>query len=279
MPELPEVETVCRGLRPALLEHKITRVQQNRPNLRIPFPANMPGRLEGVTVNRLYRRAKYIVADLSSGESLILHLGMSGRIVIHDTPPKPQKHDHVVIETDRPNTIIFNDPRRFGMVDLTDTHTLDDHRFFAHLGPEPLGNRFHADYLYETLSNKKTNIKTALLDGRIVVGVGNIYAAESLYHAGIHPERIANTLKQSEIENLITAIRNVLETAIAAGGSSLRDYVQADGELGYFQHQWAVYGKAGEKCPNCTCDINETGGIQKITQGGRSTFYCPSRQN
>jgi formamidopyrimidine-DNA glycosylase len=279
MPELPEVETVCRGLRPKLLDRKIIKVIQNRPNLRIPFPANLAERTQNRTVKSINRRAKYIVIDLSSGESLIIHLGMSGRIVIHETPPTPEKHDHLVINTDEGTQIILNDPRRFGMVDLCETSSIDEHRFFVHLGPEPLGNTFDAEYLKTALENKKTNIKTALLDQRIVVGVGNIYAAEALYLSRISPDRSAGALTGAEVENLTRAIRETLIKAIEAGGSSLKDYVKADGELGYFQHKWAVYGKEGQKCPDCTCDFETTGGIKKITQGGRSTFYCPTQQN
>ena len=279
MPELPEVETVCRGLRPKLIGQTFIQVIQNRPNLRIPFPENMVSRLTGKKVERINRRAKYIIIDLSSHESLIIHLGMSGRIVMHDDIPETQKHDHMILDTDAGTRIIFNDPRRFGMVDLWDTKDIENHRFFSHLGPEPLGNQFNAEYLSKALNNKKTNIKNALLDQRIVVGVGNIYAAEALYQARIDPTRKAGDLKTNEIEDLVLAIRDTLKTAIESGGSSLRDYVQASGELGYFQHKWAVYGKTGEKCPDCSCDIDKTGGIQKITQGGRSTFYCPHLQN
>jgi len=275
MPELPEVETVCRGLQKPLVGKRISAVQQNRPNLRIPFPANMLKRLIGQTVNTLYRRAKYIIADLSSNESLIIHLGMSGRILIHDDHPAPEKHDHMVIDTDQGARIIFNDPRRFGMVDLAPTATLAQHRFFSHLAPEPLSNSFHADYLFKKLRNKRTTIKSAVLDQCIIVGVGNIYAAESLFQSHIHPERLANTLSQAEVENLVVAIRDVLNKAIEAGGSSLRDYVQASGELGYFQHKWAVYGKVGEPCHAKGCVST----IQKIQQSGRSTFYCPTCQN
>ncbi|MGM0422979.1 MAG: bifunctional DNA-formamidopyrimidine glycosylase/DNA-(apurinic or apyrimidinic site) lyase [Pseudomonadota bacterium] len=279
MPELPEVETVCRGLQKSLIDVTITDVEQRRANLRIPFPEHLPDRLTGTTPLRLYRRAKYLVMDLSSSETLILHLGMSGRIIIQaDSTIPAQKHDHLILTTAAKNRIIFNDPRRFGMVDLTPTAELESHRFFRSLGPEPLGNAFHAPALAQKLAGKTVAIKNALLDQRSVAGLGNIYVSEALFHAGIDPRRPAGSLQTSEIEALVPAIRTVLETAIAAGGSSLRDYVQASGALGYFQHQFAVYNKVGQPCPDCHCDLLKTGGIQKITQSGRSTFFCPVKQ-
>jgi len=279
MPELPEVETVCRWLQRSLIDIKITDVQQRRANLRIPFPDHLPDRLTGAVPLRLYRRAKYLIMDLSSAETLILHLGMSGRIIIQPDKTIPaQKHDHLILTTAAGKRIIFNDPRRFGMVDLTPTAALESHRFFRALGPEPLGNGFHAPALGEKLSGKKVAIKNALLDQRVVAGLGNIYVSEALFYAGIDPRRPAGSLRKPEIESLVPAIRTVLEKAIAAGGSSLRDYVQANGDLGYFQHQFAVYNKAGQKCPGCHCDLAKTGGIEKITQSGRSSFFCPVKQ-
>ncbi len=272
MPELPEVETVCRGLAVPLSDSLIIGVHQNRPDLRIPFPKDMGPRVCGKTVTSVYRKAKYIVIDLSSDESLIMHLGMSGRILIQNPIEDVAKHDHMALDLKDGTRIVFNDPRRFGMVDMAETANIDDHRFFAHLGPEPLGNGFNAKNFHDRIKNKRTAIKTALLDQRIVVGVGNIYAAEALFHAGVHPERLCHTITTDEAEKLVRAVRDVLNKAIEAGGSSLKDYVKADGELGYFQHSWAVYGRAGEPCHTCKTEI------EKITQGGRSTFYCPSCQ-
>lgn len=272
MPELPEVETVCRGLDRVMTGQRFTHVQQNRKNLRIPFPPRLPQKLTGQRIIGIHRRAKYILIDLDNDTTLIIHLGMSGRMVID--PDHTNKHDHLVFTLSNNNTIVFNDPRRFGLVDLCATADLPHHRLFAHLGVEPLSRHFSARYLADKIHNKKTDIKTAIMDQRVVVGVGNIYACDSLYLAGISPLRPAHKLTMPEITRLTRIIKQVLRKAIAAGGSSLRDYVQTDGSLGYFQHQWAVYGKAGQKCKGCTC----ADGIQRITQGGRSTFYCPDRQ-
>ncbi len=184
----------------------------------------------------------------------------------------------MIMTLDNDIKIVFNDPRRFGLVDLVATQETEQHRFFRHLGPEPFDAAFNADYLAKKFKNKKTAVKVAIMDQRVVVGVGNIYAAEALFDSGIDPARAAGDLSLKDVKKLVTAIQDVLARAIKAGGSSLRDYVQADGELGYFQHQWAVYGKPGEKCKGCTCDIKKTGGIQRLTQGGRSTFYCPRKQ-
>ena len=280
MPELPEVETVCRGLTRPLNGKIISRVETHRPNLRIPFPENLENRLAGVRVTDIYRRAKYVLIPVSNGETLILHLGMSGRILISgpDDHPPLQKHDHMVITTDDNIRIIFNDPRRFGMVDIALTESIENHRFFKHLGPEPLGNHFSAAHLQEKFNRKTVSVKNALLDQRIVAGLGNIYVCEALYHAGIDPRRAAGDLATDELTHLVAAIRAVLNTAIAAGGSSLKDYVQIDGNLGYFQHKFAVYGKTGKACHDCNCDVSITGGVQKIAQAGRSTFFCPRKQ-
>lgn len=279
MPELPEVETVCRGLSKALPGHTIAAVQQNRKDLRIPFPAGLK-KLAGHKVTGIHRRAKYILVSLSGGKTLMIHLGMSGRLTIHAKPAKytPEKHDHMVLTLDNGTRVVFNDARRFGIVDLAETDKLQQHRFFSHLGPEPFDKEFSAAHLAQKLADKKIAVKLAVMDQTVVVGVGNIYAAEALFMAGIDPARAAQSLDISEIRKLVTAIRKVLQAAIDAGGSSLRDYVQTDGELGYFQHKWAVYGKEGEKCKGCACNIKKTGGIRRITQGGRSTFYCPLKQ-
>ncbi|HWI29201.1 MAG TPA: bifunctional DNA-formamidopyrimidine glycosylase/DNA-(apurinic or apyrimidinic site) lyase [Stellaceae bacterium] len=276
MPELPEVETVRRGLALRMEGRRVQRLTLNRSDLRLPMPADLRERVEGRRVERLGRRAKYILAHLDDGGVLIAHLGMSGRLVLSEpgasAPPDP--HDHVVFTLEDGAELRFNDARRFGMLDYAREGELEQHKFFAHLGPEPLGNEFNGPALAARLAGKATPIKAALLDQRIVAGLGNIYVSESLYHAGLSPRRLAETVVGPRAERLALAIRDVLERAIAAGGSSLRDYVQASGELGYFQHHWAVYGKEGEQCPGCDCGK----GIRRIVQGGRSTFYCAKRQ-
>lgn len=273
MPELPEVETVCRGLARTLPRHVIRRVEKKRGGLRVPFPADL-GSIRGRKIAAIARRAKYILAHLSGGRTLILHLGMSGRLTVAKNP-RAEKHDHLILTMDDGATVTLNDPRRFGLAALADTKDLEKHKFFAHLGPEPFDRKFTAAWLAEKLKSKKIAVKLAIMDQRLVVGVGNIYASEALFAAGIDPRRPARSLKPAEIKKLAAAIRNVLRRAIRAGGSSLRDYVQADGALGYFQHHWAVYGKEGERCRGCTC---KTAGVKRIIQGGRSTFYCPVKQ-
>ncbi len=279
MPELPEVETVRTGLAPAMEGQVIAHAQVNRPDLRWPFPDNMAGRLTGQTVLRLRRRSKYILADLSSNETLLIHLGMSGRILVSGDPlgqfvrdhPSPEKHDHVVIDMKNGARITFNDPRRFGAMDLIDTEHADTHPLLAKLGPEPLGNSFSEEYLATVLKNKNTPIKSALLDQRIVAGLGNIYVCEALFRAGISPKRRAGAVSQRRAVTLVPIIRDVLSEAITAGGSSLRDFRQADGELGYFQHSFDVYDRQDEPCRKPAC----TGTIRRIVQSGRSSFYCP----
>lgn len=279
MPELPEVETVCRGLSKAMTGQKIARIELLRKKIRNTVPPAV-AKISGAKVTGITRRAKYILIALDSGQTLIFHLGMSGRMVIQvrgvNTPL--EKHDHLVMYLADGQRIVFNDARRFGVVDLDDTDALDNSKWFKHLGREPLDKGFSAEYLASKFRGKKVVVKLALMDQRVVVGVGNIYASEALFMAGINPKRRAGSIKKEEIAKLVSSIRKVLEKAIAAGGSSLRDYVQADGELGYFQHHWAVYDKAGKKCPGCKCDVSETGGIRRIVQGARSTFYCPLKQ-
>ena len=275
MPELPEVETVCRGIAPVLEGRTLLRVEQRRTDLRFPFPDRFVERLEGQTVERISRRAKYILASLSSGEVLIIHLGMSGRMTLIPAAEMkeftPGKHDHVIFETDRHDLVVFNDPRRFGLMDLCPEQELSSHKLFAGMGPEPLGNEFNEEYLSEKFRGKKTSVKAALLDQRIVAGLGNIYVCEALFYAGISPKRQAASVAGKRAARLVPAIRDVLQRAIAAGGSTLKDYARVDGELGYFQHNFAVYGREGEPCPKKGC----TGTIKRIVQGGRSTFYCP----
>lgn len=279
VPELPEVETVCRGLSPIVQGRRLTRVEQRRPNLRQSFPVDFVPRLTGRQVILVRRRAKYMLWDLDDGATLVIHLGMSGRMVTTDCwPDDPGRHDHVIFATDAGQAVIFSDPRRFGLMDLAETARLDAHPLFAGLGPEPLGNDFSGPVLAARLAGRRTPLKAALLDQRVVAGLGNIYVAEALFGAGLDPRRAAADVDAAAAERLAQAIRAVLTRAIAAGGSSLRDYVQASGELGYFQHDFAVYDREGQPCPGCNCDVAATGGVRRIVQGGRSTFYCPQRQ-
>ncbi len=279
MPELPEVETVRRGLGPVMEGVVITRADVNRPDLRWPFPPHMAERLTGRRVERLRRRSKYILADLSSGETLLIHLGMSGRMLVSGDPlgrfahehPAAEKHDHVVLHMENGTRITFNDPRRFGAMDLMATDGADTHKLLAVLGPEPLGNDFHDSVLVEAFKGRNTPVKSALLDQRIVAGLGNIYVCETLFRAKISPKRKAGRIAAPRVAAMVPIIRTVLEEAIAAGGSSLRDFRQADGELGYFQHSFDVYGREGEPCRTAGC----TGTITRIVQSGRSSFYCP----
>jgi formamidopyrimidine-DNA glycosylase len=280
MPELPEVETVRRGLQPVLEGARIATAQVNRPDLRWPLPDKMAARLEGARVTALRRRSKYILADLDSGETLLIHLGMSGRILVSGAPlgafhhdhPAPQKHDHVVLTTEAGARVTFNDARRFGAMDLLPTAAAEAHPLLAGLGPEPLGNGFSEGYLGQRLAGRRTPVKAALLDQRVVAGLGNIYVAEALFRARISPRRLAGNLGPVRIGRLVPAIRETLAEAIAAGGSSLRDYRRADGELGYFQHSFAVYGRPGEACPACSTPI------RRAVQAGRSSFWCPRCQ-
>lgn len=282
MPELPEVETVRRGLAPAMEGQKILRADVNRPDLRWPFPENMAARLTGATITALRRRSKYVLADLDTCETLIIHLGMSGRMTVSGDPlgqfhhdhPAAQKHDHVVFHMANGARVTFNDARRFGAMDLAQTAQLEEHWLIKPIGPEPLGNMFDEPYLIAKLAGKNTPIKTALLDQRILAGLGNIYVCEVLFRAGINPKRKAGALSAQRVATLVPIIRDVLAEAIDAGGSSLRDYRQADGELGYFQHGFAAYDREGHRCKTKGC----AGTIGRIVQSGRSTFYCPKCQ-
>ncbi|MFN4159294.1 MAG: bifunctional DNA-formamidopyrimidine glycosylase/DNA-(apurinic or apyrimidinic site) lyase [Gemmobacter sp.] len=282
MPELPEVETVRRGLVPVMEGRHITAVAVNRPDLRWPLPEGMGARLTGARVLALRRRSKYILADLSSGETLLIHLGMSGRMLVsgavlgqfHHPHPAPGKHDHVVLEMEGGARVTFNDARRFGMMDLMATDAQEAHPLLAALGPEPMGNGFSETYLAERLRGRQTPVKAALLDQHLVAGLGNIYVCEVLFRAGISPRRLAGNIGAARAARLVPVIREVLAEAIAAGGSSLRDYRQADGELGYFQHAFRVYGREGQPCLSPGCG----GTIARIVQAGRSSFYCPRCQ-
>ncbi|MDB5490941.1 MAG: 5-hydroxymethyluracil glycosylase [Micavibrio sp.] len=278
MPELPEVETVCRGLEPVMMGQVITRIDTHRAGLRVPFPEALSENVAGARVLRIARRAKYILIHLNNGMVLVIHLGMSGRMTVEEAGFKPARHDHMVIHLKDKRMVAFNDARRFGVVDLVEEGAMESHALFRHLGPEPLSNEFSGPALAAKLKGKKTSVKVAIMDQRVVVGVGNIYASEALFLSGISPKRLAGQVQGERAEALVRAIRKVLQKAIRAGGSSLRDYRQADGELGYFQHQFTVYNREGQACPGCTCDIAKTKGILRITQGGRSSFYCPRKQ-
>jgi formamidopyrimidine-DNA glycosylase len=290
MPELPEVETVKMGLQPVMEGYRFTHVETRRGDLRVPFPNDFAGRLTGRRVKKLWRRAKYILGDLDDGETLVIHLGMSGRMSVHveghakklgnyvhdmgGATIGKDKHDHVVMDTDAPARIVFNDHRRFGLMLLVDTAELAEHKLFKGLGAEPLSDDFHTAYLREALKGKKTPIKSALLDQRVIAGLGNIYVCEALYRAKISPKRQAAKVNPEQVTRLTPAIKTVLREAIKAGGSSLRDHRRTDGELGYFQKTFAVYDREGEPCPGEGCK----GTIKRIVQAGRSTFYCPSCQ-
>lgn len=269
MPELPEVETTVRGLRPVLDGRRIAQVAVHRPDLRRPFPVDLGQRLTGARVTALGRRAKYGLIETDRGDTLIFHLGMSGRWRLDPTEPLP--HDHLVLTTDEGRQAALNDPRRFGSVDLWLTDDLASYPPFAAMGPEPLGPDLTAACLARALAGRSASIKQMLLDQRVVAGLGNIYVCEALYEARISPRRAAGRIAEPRLERLVAAIRLVLEAAIAAGGSSLRDYARPDGELGYFSKQFRVYGREGEPC--------ECGGIvRRYAEGGRSTFWCPKCQ-
>lgn len=298
MPELPEVETVKRGLSPFMEGAVVTKLEVRRPNLRFPFPDNFAERVEGQTVTSLSRRAKYLVADLSSGEALIMHLGMSGSFrvevdevnkaqdlknVFHHDKSKAEKHDHVVfyLEGEKGKArIIYNDPRRFGYMELIERHNFDEHPYFAKMGIEPIGNALNGDVIAQLFKNKKAPLKSALLDQRLIAGLGNIYVCEALHGAGLSPTRVSGTLVKKNgkagrhCEPLAQEIRDVIQRAIKAGGSSLKDHRQADGSLGYFQHSFKVYDQEGKPCVKESCK----GVVERIIQSGRSTFHCPKCQ-
>ena len=287
MPELPEVETVMRGLTPALLGRQIVGADVRRAGLRYPFPEDMAGRLRGVRVIHLHRRGKYILCDLDSGQSLLIHLGMSGSVLVSAGPGDLGKHDHVVLDLDNGGRVIFNDPRRFGALDLIQTDKADLHRLLVGMGVEPLGNHFNDAYLAGAFAGRAVPIKTALLDQRIIAGLGNIYVCEALWHAQISPIRAAGRIGRPRLSRLCVAIRDVLERAIVAGGSSLKDHRQTSGDWGHFQHHFNAYGREGEEClanHGQAIGANQSGAnrcsgvIRRIVQSNRSTFYCPKCQ-
>jgi formamidopyrimidine-DNA glycosylase len=300
MPELPEVETVRRGLQPVMEGRKIVKADARRADLRFPFQKDFVARLTGQTVTGLGRRAKYLMADLASGDVLLMHLGMSGsfRVIkgedenvpgkFHHPRTEDRAHDHVVFHMSSGASVIFNDPRRFGYMKIIARAALEQEPLLKGLGPEPLGNEFDAKMLARACANKKTSLKAALLDQRVVAGLGNIYVCEALYRSHLSPRRLAATLATKagqrkggaggeptdHAKRLVTAIHAVLNQAIKAGGSSLRDHRQTDGELGYFQHSFQVYDREGEKCQTAGC----SGIVRRFTQNGRSTFWCPKCQ-
>jgi len=279
MPELPEVETIRRGLMPALAGKRIASVTVRRPDLRIPLPRDLRARLEGKRIATIGRRAKYLLLELETDDICVVHLGMSGRLFIEkDAVRVLGAHDHITLAMEDGVRVTLNDPRRFGLVALVKRADFAHHKLFAAIGPEPLAPEFDGPALAAAVAGRKTPLKAALLDQRRIAGLGNIYVCEAMFRAGLSPKRRAGTVKGEKAVLLAAAIKRVLEDAIASGGSSLRDYVQPSGELGYFQHRWAVYDKEGKACPGCTCDVAKTGGIRRLVQGGRSTFYCPRRQ-
>lgn len=275
MPELPEVETVRRGLEGRIVGQRIIEAETRRQTLRIPLPDKFAARMTSRRFERFERRGKYILAYLDDGTVLIIHLGMSGRITLDSTGQQvARRHDHVVFRMENGTVATYNDPRRFGLMTLCRDVEVQEHRLLAGMGTDPLSNEFNGPYLAERLKGKRTPIKAALLDQKIVAGLGNIYVSEALFGAGLSPRRSAHTVQGSRAEMLSATIRQVLDRALQAGGSSLRDYVQANGELGYFQYQFSVYGREGEPCPKCDCKST----IKRILQSGRSTFYCSKRQ-
>jgi formamidopyrimidine-DNA glycosylase len=279
MPELPEVETVRRGLEPVLTGRRLEAVVVHNRRLRRPIPDDFEARLAGRRIDGIGRRAKYLLIDMEGGDCLIAHLGMSGRFLIYPGGvPELTRHDHVVFETEGGAAVVYNDPRRFGQMDVIASEARDSHPLLARLGPEPLGNRFSAAVLAEKLVGRTGPIKTALMDQSVVAGIGNIYACEALFKAGISPIRKAGSIGPVRMARLVQAIRETLTEAIAAGGSTLRDHRRPDGELGYFQHSFAVYDRQGEACPGCDRDLARTGGIRRTVQAGRSTFSCSRRQ-
>jgi formamidopyrimidine-DNA glycosylase len=285
MPELPEVETVRRGLEPAIVGRRISRAIINRPNLRFAFPEHFSDRLESAQIIALRRRAKYLVAELDTGEALIMHLGMSGRFTIyenersqpghfHHVVKSAELHDHVVFQLDNGTVIIYNDPRRFGFMDLIPFNTLDQSPFFKGLGLEPLNGALDGSALLSLFQSKKTPLKSALLDQRLIAGLGNIYVCEALFRAKLHPQKQAGTLTDAQAQDLAQAIVDVLQEAVEAGGSTLRDFAHADGSLGYFQHRFRVYDQEGKRCTEASC----SGVINRVMLGGRSTYFCATCQ-
>lgn len=273
MPELPEVETICLGLQSQILSKKISSIFTSDKNLRLPFPKNFADQLENQEILSITRRARYILINITLEKIILIHLGMSGKLIYQkELSKKLALHDHCVIKFNDDSALIYNDPRRFGLIDLVDKEKIFNHKMIKNLGPEPLSTEFKAKYLYQKLKGKKINIKTAMMDNKIVVGVGNIYINESLFESSISPLRSAESLKLNELEILVKTIKKILKKAIKFGGSTLRDYVNLNGNVGEFQFDFKVYGRDNKKCSNCDSLV------KRIKQNGRSSFYCSNCQ-
>ncbi len=278
MPELPEVETIKEALDKAILGASIKKVEVSCRRFRVPIPDDFEKKISGATIVSLKRIAKYILINLDNGLTVIWHLGMSGQIKIcKNRPTVLAKHDHVVLDTDK-NCLIFNDARRFGLLTYCRTEQTLENSLLCHLGLDALDVNFNGNFLFEKFKNKALAVKVALLDQRLICGIGNIYASEALYKARILPTRPAKSLSRKECIRLAESIKTVLNNAIKAGGSTLKDYRKPDGSMGYFQNEHCVYDKTGQRCPDCICNILKTGGVQKLVLGGRSTFYCATLQ-
>lgn len=274
MPELPEVETICRGIAHNIIGKKIIATKTSDKKLRLPFPPQFSINLQNQTIVSVQRRARYILINLSSKKVLLIHLGMSGKLVYHQKWSKELfKHDHCLIEFSDSSALIYNDPRRFGLIDLVDENSINKHAMIKNLGPEPLSDEFDHKYLQNKLRGKKINIKTAMMDNAIVVGVGNIYINESLFASKISPKKSAGNLELLELKKLVKNIKIILQKAIESGGSTLRDYVQLSGDVGEFQFDFKVYGRDNQDCVICASKI------VRIKQNGRSSFYCASCQS
>lgn len=282
MPELPEVETVMQGLTPFLMSRKITAMDVRSPKLRIPIPKQKLKSFIGASVTGVERRAKYIFIHFNNNKTIIVHLGMTGSFSVY--PPQRyaeidmDRHDHLVMTTDKNVKIIYRDPRRFGMVDVVGTDDISSYKAIKILGPEPLEDAFTSRVLAEKIKNKKTPIKVAIMDQAIVVGVGNIYASEALFLSAINPTTPACDVSDKKLSLLVDKIKFILNAAIQSGGSTLRDYRRVGGETGYFQFNFSVYDREGEACVTCKSSLKKSGGIQRIVQAGRSTFYCATCQ-
>lgn len=278
MPELPEVETIKNAVKDAMDGAVILCATVRQPKLRESVPVDFAQRIRNAKIIGLRRIAKYMLMDLDNGQTVIWHFGMSGKIKIESAKPNPpEKHDHILIETDK-GVLVYNDPRRFGVVLLCESDGLKQHHCFKRLGLDPWDANLTADYLLAKLANHKCAIKLSLLNQEIICGIGNIYASEILYRARIRPDRAGESVTRAQAKNIITQTRIVLEDAIKSGGSTIHDYKRPDGNIGYFQEHHCVYDKTGQRCPNCRCNVEKTGGITRIMQGGRSTFYCPVLQ-
>lgn len=278
MPELPEVETIKNTVARAVNDAVILRAAVRQPKLRESVPADFDKQIRGTKIINLRRIAKYMLVDLDNGLTIIWHFGMSGKIRIESAVPNPpQKHDHIIIETDKA-VLIYNDARRFGLILLCESEKLKQHHCFKHIGPDPWEKNLTPEYLLKKLANRKCAIKLSLLNQEIICGIGNIYASEILYRARIRPDRSSESITLKESAAIIKQTRIVLQEAIAAGGSTIHNYQRPDGDIGYFQEHHCVYDKTGQPCPDCCCNIDKTGGIKRIVQGGRSTFYCPILQ-